>query len=53
MELDIFVNDILNLFQDYKIEKHTDDENGYEFLDIGHYFLTIKPRRSKRPLIFF
>ena len=53
MELDIFVNDILNLFQDYKIEKHTDDENGYEFLDVGHYFLTIKPRRSKRSLIFF
>lgn len=42
MELDIFVNDILNLFQDYKIEKHTDDEKGYEFLDVGHYFLTIK-----------
>ena len=47
MELDIFVNDILNLFQDYKIEKHTDDEKGYEFLDVGHYFLTIKnPERA-------
>lgn len=31
MELDIFVNDILNLFQDYKIEKHTDDEKGMSF----------------------
>lgn len=41
MKLESFMNDILNLFQDYKIEKHTDDEKGYEFLDIGEYFLTI------------
>lgn len=36
-----YLEDFLNLFQDYKIEKHTDDEKGYEFLDVGEYFLTI------------
>lgn len=37
-----YLEDSLKLFQDYKIEKHTDDEKGYEFLDVGHYFITIK-----------
>lgn len=35
------MEDILNLFQDYEIEKHTYDEKGYDFLDVGEYFLTI------------
>lgn len=36
------LDDILMLFQDYKVEKHTDDEKGYEFLDVGQYFIIIK-----------
>jgi len=36
-----YVDDIMNLFQDYKIEKHTYDEKGYDFLDVGQYFITI------------
>ena len=33
MELDIFVNDILNLFQDYKIEKHNRIEINLKYRD--------------------
>lgn len=56
------MEDILNLFQDYKIEKHTYDEKGYDFLDVGEYFLTIinpddagnlSIRLGKRLTLFF
>lgn len=37
-----YMEDILNLFQDYKIEKYTYEDKGYDFLDLENCFLTIK-----------
>lgn len=35
-------NELLDLLAEYRTEKHTFEDKGYDFLDVGQYFVTVR-----------